>query len=168
LDAALNSDKTREHDMDTELAPGAYRAVEFDEEAGNTVLGLVVLADDGRLQPLVVEEGYEEELGEIVDDMNAKEDLRVEVAPPEGAEQHQLFRQVIKRGEPLFRQALADYLKKYYGVTLEPAPPDSLPAGVGPQTDYRDDPYRRLPVGEPEVAPDLAPLSPPKPRRPLA
>ena len=148
--------------MDTELAPGAYRVVEFDEDTGNTVLGVVELTQDGRLQPLVAEEGYNEQLGEVIDDMNAKEDLRMEVAPPEDAEPHQLFRQQVKRGEPLFRQALADYLNKFYGITLEPAPPGSWPAGVGPQTDYRDDPYRPLPEAKPEPVPDLA-----QPRKPM-
>jgi hypothetical protein len=154
--------------MDTALAPGAYRAVEFDEETGNTILGIVELKDDGRLASLVVEEGCDEQLAEVIDYMNAKESLSLEVAPPEGARPHQVFTQLIERGEPLFRQALAVYLNKYYGITLEPAPPGSLPPGVGPQEDYRDDPYRPLPAAEPEVPPDLFPPPPPQPRQTLA
>jgi hypothetical protein len=150
--------------MDTEIATGAYRVVEFDEDTGNTILGVVELTADGRLQSLIVEEGCDEELAEVIDYMNAKESLSVEVAPPEGARPHQVFTQIVERGEPLFRQALADYLGKYYGITLEPAPPDSLPVGVGPEEDYRDDAYRPLPETGPVRQPDLAPPKPPAPR----
>src|SRR5688572_15504756 len=131
--------------MDTLLAPGAYRAVEFDEETGNTSLGVVELTEDGRLKTLVAEEGSEEELAELVEYMNSKDSLRVEVAPPEDAQPHQLFSRSVERDEPEFRAALADYLKKYYGITLEPAPLEELPPGVGPLEDYRDDPYRPVP-----------------------
>ena len=87
--------------------------------------------------------------------------------PPAGAKRHEVFSRDVERGEPEFRAALADYLKKYYDITLEPAPLEELPPGVGPLEDYRDDPYRPMPEGKPERLPDLAPRSPPPPRRGL-
>lgn len=154
--------------MDTELAPGAYRAVESNEDTGNTILGIVELADDGRLKSLVVEKGCDAALADVVNYLNAKASLAVEVAPPPGARPHAVYTQEVTRDEPQIRQAVADYLRKYYSITLEPVPLDLLPVGVGVEEDYRDDPYRPLPELPSQSLPSLArsrpaPAPPPTP-----
>jgi len=153
--------------MDTEFAPGAYRAVALDEETGNTILGIVELTDDGHLKPLVVEEDCDEALNDFVNFLNSKDSLSIEAAPPADAEPHEVYSEEVTRNEARFRPALADYLQKYYGIMLQPVPLDLLPAGVGPQTDYRDDPYRPLPPAVLQRTPDLAPPVQPEPQESL-
>lgn len=134
--------------MTTTITPGAYVAVQSDEDEGNAVLGVVELAKNGKLTALIVEEAGKATLPKLVDYMNGKTVLEVEVAPPEGSPRHAKVTADVLPGQPEYLPAVVDYLARYYDVQLEPAPPGSLPVGVGPQEEYRDDPYMDLPADD--------------------
>ena len=59
-------------------------------------------------------------LEETVQEMNKKDLMHVEVAPPEGSPKFTLYSRAVTRTEAEFLTELLSYLKKYYDLTLRP------------------------------------------------
>ena len=57
-------------------------------------------------------------LQRMVDEVNAKKIVHIDVPPREGAPEFTLASAIIKRGDPRFVSALLDYALTYYGIEL--------------------------------------------------
>ena len=154
--------------MASSIQAGDFRASTVDETGLREALGVVSIAEDGRLTLLEAEPEHDAELTDVIDYVNGKTSFNVEAPPPEDAPPHAIVTREVRRGAPEFIIALADYIERYYGVELQPlAGPDALYPDL-PAGNYRDDPYQAnlVVVPPPEPLIDEAGPPPPAPREP--
>jgi hypothetical protein len=84
-------------------------------------IGQVTADKEYRLQIVSVISSKKDFLKDTIDAMNAKTNLHVEAAPPQGAPQFSDVSRVVDRNSPAFFTQLQAHLKQYYDLMLQPA-----------------------------------------------
>jgi hypothetical protein len=105
--------------MTDEFPAQILNAYLTDEETEDeTLAGKLQFGGDGRLSLIECLPDQETFLTNVIEAMNAKEELVEKAPPPDDAPRFALSSKVVKRTDPDFFPALQRYLSTYYGINL--------------------------------------------------
>lgn len=97
-----------------------FRVLRREDDDSLREIGQVTVGDAGRMTLVDASGAFRLPLQDIVDTVNALDELRIKVPPPPGAAPGSLFRRSFARSEPDVLDALREYLDQKYDLVLEP------------------------------------------------
>lgn len=99
-----------------------FAVVRRDARTGTSRAVATVLVDAmGMMEVLSVEDDPDGLLRLVVEEQNGRPAMNVGVPPPPQAPRFALASRTVERGSEEFLPALADYLRRYYGMELQAA-----------------------------------------------
>ena len=90
----------------------------------NFDVGAVRVGSDGLLEVVSAEPDYETYLTEVVDTVNATDELTVKVPPPADAEPYSVYYRIADRTSPDLIDVLRTYLERDFDLLLAAEPSD--------------------------------------------
>jgi hypothetical protein len=130
--------------MNDSMTAGTWRVVGRGEDGLLAALGIVSIASDGRLEVLGAEPDEAEDLQDVVDELNGKAFIGVEVAPGDDEPDHAIVKRAVTRDDPAFLDALAGYLERYYDIHFEALDENAMPLEALPTRPAGADVYGHI------------------------
>ena len=104
----------------SDAAPQRYTVTERQDDGSSRTLGQVSLDALCKMTVVGAEPDGAELLGKIVERMNNKPVMHVDMPPPPNAPRYALASRLVQRGDPEFQTQLEAQLRQYYDIELRP------------------------------------------------
>jgi hypothetical protein len=101
--------------------PPKFRVQRIDRSDGLDIpidIGTVTFGPQGELAVVAAEPNLEKFLGTIVEEVNAKKELRIKVPPPAGAKPFSTYKMTVARTAPDLLDVMRTYLQQKYDLVL--------------------------------------------------
>jgi hypothetical protein len=96
-----------------------YGVQQIDQRGGRTFdIGTLRYGRGGHLEVVTADPAFQTYLAEVVDTVNATEELSIKVPPPPDAEPYSVFFRIVDRTAPDLLDVMRTYLERDYGLLL--------------------------------------------------
>lgn len=90
-----------------------------DDESTGAEIGRIEFGEAGMLTLLSAEADHRAELERAVEETNARQTLRLNAAPPPGAERFSIYALDVDRTAPNLLDYMVQFLEEYHGLSVE-------------------------------------------------
>lgn len=96
-----------------------YGVQQIDRRGGQTFdIGTLRYRQGGQLEVVTADPDFQAYLAEVVDTVNATEELSIKVPPPADAEPYSVYFRIVDRTAPDLLDVMRTYLERDYGLLL--------------------------------------------------